>query len=105
LIKQSWSERLIIDWFITLQGGPKHTEECIPQESPTKNETGYALTRQFSSIFSSGSEPTFFGTRLTGSPTHERLDSRRYHTVASRGTHLCAPGIVVKGSLVASIRY
>jgi hypothetical protein len=25
-----------IDWFITLQGGPKHTEECIPQEGPTK---------------------------------------------------------------------
>jgi hypothetical protein len=43
-------------------------------------------------IFSSGSEPTFLGTRLTGLLTHERLGSRRYHTVASRGTHLRVPG-------------
>jgi hypothetical protein len=27
------------------------------------------------------------------------------HTVASKGTHLCAPGVVGKGSLVASIGY
>jgi hypothetical protein len=24
----------------TLQGGPKHTEECIPQEGPTKTKRG-----------------------------------------------------------------
>jgi hypothetical protein len=70
-----------------------------------KNETVYTPTRRFPSIFSSGAEPTFLGTRLTGPPTHERPDSCRYHTVASRGTHLGAPGVVGKGSLAASIGY
>jgi hypothetical protein len=70
-----------------------------------KNEMGYTPTKRFPSIFSSGAEPTFLGTRLTSSPTDERPDSHRYHTVASRGTHLCAPGIVGKGSLAASIGY
>jgi hypothetical protein len=70
-----------------------------------KIETGYTPTRWFPSIFNSGSEPTFLGTRLTGSLTHKRPGSHRYHNVASRGTHLCAPGVVGKGSLDTSIGY
>jgi hypothetical protein len=84
-------ERLMIDRLITLQGGPKHTEECISQESPKKSETGYAPTRRFPSI-NSGSEPTFHGTRLTRLLPHERLDSHRYHNVASRG-HIHVPKV------------
>jgi hypothetical protein len=80
-------------------------EECIPQKGPTKNEMGYTPTRRFPSIFSSGAEPTFLDTRLTGSPTHERPDSCRHHTVVSRGIHLCAAGVVGKGSHATSIGY
>jgi hypothetical protein len=70
-----------------------------------KNEMGYTPTRRFPSIFSSRSEPTFLGTRLTGSLPHECPDSHRYHTFASRGTYPCAPRVVGKGSLAASIGY
>jgi hypothetical protein len=80
-------------------------EECIPPRRSNKNETGHTPTRRFPSIFSSGSEPTFLGTRLTGSHTHERPSSHRHHTVAIRGTHLYAPGVVGKGSLAVSIGY
>jgi hypothetical protein len=80
-------------------------EEFIPQEGPNKNEMGYTLTRKFPSIFSSGSEPTLLGTRLTGSLPHKRPDSHRHHTLASRGTHPCAPEVVGKGSLAAPIGY
>jgi hypothetical protein len=64
---------------LTLQGKPKHTVGC-----PRKDN----FPRLFPSIFSSGAEPTFLGTRLTGTLPHERPDSRRYHTVASRGTQV-----------------
>jgi hypothetical protein len=70
-----------------------------------KNETRYAPTRRLPSIFSSGSEPTFLGTRLTGSLPYERPNSHMYHTISSRGTHPCDPGVVGKGSLAASIGY
>jgi hypothetical protein len=38
----------------TLQGGPKHTEECIPQEGPTKMKRG--IHRQGGSRRSSARE-------------------------------------------------
>jgi hypothetical protein len=79
-------ERPTIDQLVTLQGGPKHTGECIPEECQIKPKAvGYTPTRKFPNVLSSGSSPQSL---IQGYPVtvSDRPDPHMYHCLVS-GDH------------------
>jgi hypothetical protein len=76
----------MIDRLVTLQGGPKHTGECIPQESQIKPKgVGYTPTRRFPTVLGSGASPQSL---VQGYPVtvSDRTDPPMYHCLVS-GDH------------------
>jgi hypothetical protein len=87
-----------------MQGGPKHTEGCIPKKVQQKQNGVY--TNQVVPVDHQLGIRTcipWYKAYFLAYTQMSRLTQVPH--CCKQGTHLCAPGVVGKGSLAASIGY